>query len=259
MSIFRWLFAFVGLMRGRLWGALLGYWLGSMVDMLLSHYFFKPKAAEQSRTYGSYTSYSRQNASLRALMATFAHVIHADGRIMHSEMEYVRRFLRTNYGEDYALAGEQTLLELFREKKNMTENAWLLTLAESCALLRMQMSPTQRMQLIQVLVQIAAADGTISEAELQSIRTLAVNMGLNADVVDAYTKRRPTVTDDYRTLGISPTATDEEVRQAYRKLALQHHPDRVANQGEAAKAKAERTFRQITEAKERIFKARGLK
>ena len=117
MRIFRWTFAFIGLVRGRLWGAMLGYWLGLMVDMLLSPYFFRPKAKQ----------------------------------------------------------------------------------------------------------------------------------------------RQHTVTDDYQVLGISPNATDEEVRQAYRILALKHHPDRVANKGEVAKEKAERTFRQITEAKERIFKARGLK
>ena len=31
--------------------------------------------------------------------------------------------------------------------------------------------------------------------------------------------------DPYQTLGLEKTATDEEVRKAYRKLAKQHHPD----------------------------------
>lgn len=65
--------------------------------------------------------------------------------------------------------------------------------------------------------------------------------------------------DAYKVLGISPSATDEEVRQAYRRLALRYHPDRVASQGEQERAAAERIFQQIGSAKDVIFKARGLK
>ncbi len=65
--------------------------------------------------------------------------------------------------------------------------------------------------------------------------------------------------DAYRTLGISPQATDEEVRQAYRRMALKYHPDKAASQGEEARRRAEKIFQQIGEAKDRIFKARGMK
>lgn len=67
-----------------------------------------------------------------------------------------------------------------------------------------------------------------------------------------------TLQEAYRTLGLSETATDEEVRQAYRQLALRYHPDRFAAQGEAAKAEAEKNFREATEARDIIFRARGL-
>lgn len=65
--------------------------------------------------------------------------------------------------------------------------------------------------------------------------------------------------DAYRTLGIEETASDDEVRQAYRRLALRYHPDRVASQGEQERQAAERIFQQIGEAKDIIFKARGMK
>ena len=63
----------------------------------------------------------------------------------------------------------------------------------------------------------------------------------------------------YRTLGITESATDDEVRQAYRQMALKYHPDRLASQGEEARQAAEKAFQQINQAKERIFKARGMK
>lgn len=67
-----------------------------------------------------------------------------------------------------------------------------------------------------------------------------------------------TLEEAYRTLGISETATDEEVRQAYRKLAMQYHPDRFQAQSEAAKAEAEKKFCEITEARDIIFRVRGI-
>ena len=56
----------------------------------------------------------------------------------------------------------------------------------------------------------------------------------------------------------SPEATDDGVRAAYRKLALKHHPDRVAALGEDIRRAAEKKLQEINEAKERIYKARGM-
>ncbi len=66
------------------------------------------------------------------------------------------------------------------------------------------------------------------------------------------------LSEAYKVLGIEPTATDDEVRKAYRQMALKHHPDRVAALGEDVRKAAERKFQEINEAKERIYRARGL-
>ena len=63
----------------------------------------------------------------------------------------------------------------------------------------------------------------------------------------------------YKVLELTPDATDEEVKKAYRKLALKHHPDKVATLGDDVKKAAEEKFQQINNAKEMIFKARGIK
>ena len=62
----------------------------------------------------------------------------------------------------------------------------------------------------------------------------------------------------YKVLGILPSATNDEVKAAYRKMALQHHPDRVATLGEDIRLAAEKKFKEINEAKERIYKERGM-
>ena len=60
-------------------------------------------------------------------------------------------------------------------------------------------------------------------------------------------------------LEISPNATDDEVRAAYRRMAMKNHPDRVSTLGpDVQKAAAER-FQQISEAYETIKKQRGMK
>ena len=62
----------------------------------------------------------------------------------------------------------------------------------------------------------------------------------------------------YKVLGVAPTATDAEVKAAYRRLALQNHPDKVASLGEDVRLAAERKFQEINAAKETVWKARGM-
>src|SRR6185369_2613620 len=51
--------------------------------------------------------------------------------------------------------------------------------------------------------------------------------------------------DYYQSLGVSKTASDEEIRKAFRKLARKYHPDVAKN-----KAEAEEKFKEINEAYE---------
>ncbi len=79
------------------------------------------------------------------------------------------------------------------------------------------------------------------------------------DRTERPTPASDSLADAYRELGVEPSATDDEVRQAYRHMALLYHPDRMASLDEATRRTAERKFQQLNNAKDRIYKARGMK
>ena len=116
------------------------------------------------------------------------------------------------------------------------------------------------MQLLDFLVKIAQSDGSVCAEEVRALREVAQAMQLAASEVDSMLNLRGDSLDDaYKVLEISSSATDDEVKAAYRRLALKHHPDRVAALGEDVRRAAEEKFQQINNAKERIYKARGMK
>ena len=66
------------------------------------------------------------------------------------------------------------------------------------------------------------------------------------------------VASAYRTLGVTPDASDSEVKSAYKRLALRFHPDRYASAGREEQHSAEEQFKKVNEAYQVIKKKRGL-
>ena len=56
--------------------------------------------------------------------------------------------------------------------------------------------------------------------------------------------------DYYEVLGVPKNASDDEIKKAYRKLAMKHHPDR--NQGDGASKDSEARFKEAKEAYEML-------
>jgi len=171
----------------------------------------------------------------------------------------VRQMLRQNFGEIAVQQGDQILRRLFEESKRQGDSAYRQTIRQSCQQIADNIDYGARLQLLNFLVMIAQADGQVHPSELQALKEVAQWMQMPASEVDSMLHLEGSSLDDaYQVLGISPDATDDEVRRAYRKLALQHHPDRVAKLGDDVRRAAEKKFQEINAAKERIYKARGL-
>jgi DnaJ like chaperone protein len=134
------------------------------------------------------------------------------------------------------------------------------TIQQCGAQLASALTYEQRLQLMAFLCGIAKADGTVTTDEVEALREVAQYMMLQQSEVDSLLNLGGSSLEDaYKVLEVSPDATDQEVRAAYRRLALKHHPDKVAMLGDDVKRAAEEKFQQINNAKERIYKARGMK
>lgn len=121
------------------------------------------------------------------------------------------------------------------------------------------MNYSQRLQLFHYLTQIASADGEFTASEKSVLEAIAGSIRLSssdaASVIAMFYKDSESA---YAVLEISPSATDDEVKAAYRRMAMKNHPDKVATLGpEVQKAAAEK-FRKIQEAYETIKKERGM-
>jgi DnaJ like chaperone protein len=120
------------------------------------------------------------------------------------------------------------------------------------------MDYSQRLQLFHYLVSLGACDG-LHQREVDVLETIATYIGLSKAEVDSiFAQFRPNNDSNYRILEIGPDATDEEVKKAYRKLAVKYHPDKVATLGEDVQKAAEEKFKAVSQAYEAICRERGM-
>lgn len=222
------------------------------------------KYGGQNSSSNEHSNEEQRNSFLFSMLVLSSYIIKADNKIMHSEMEFVRQFLHQNFGEQAVNQGQEILLKLFEIQKKQGIQVFRNTIHQSCAEIKHNMNVSQRLQLLNYLVIIAKVDGYVSPEEIKALKEIARHLGLTSKDVDSMlnmengARTNSNIEDAYKVLGLSSTATDDEVKVAYRKMALKHHPDRVATLGEDIRKAAEKKFQDINDAKERIFKARGL-
>ena len=259
MGYGKWIGGIVGFMAGGALGALAGYAIGSLFDKSIEN------SNTESYSNGGYNNqaYGHRNSFMFSLLVMASYIIKADGKIMHSEMEFVRKFLRMNFGNDAAVQGNDILLKLFEQRKQMeasNPSAFKNTIYECGVQIKQNLGYEERLQLLNFLTNIAKSDGNVCQAEIEALKEVAVAMGLSTKEVDSMLNLGGNTLDEaYKVLEIEPTATDDEIKKAYKKLALKHHPDRVATLGEDVRKAAEKKLQQINNAKDMIYKARGIR
>lgn len=222
-------------------GGLLGFLAGSLVDGYVS-------SAETVRR--TYSATEQRNSFLVSLLVLSAAVIKADGKTLQTELDYVKNFIRKNFGDAAVPEATKILNQLLSQDVNIYQVGPQIAT---------YMNYSQRLQLFHYLVQIAIADGDFAKSEKSVLEAIGSTIGLNAsDVSSVISMFYKDASSAYTVLGISPSATDDEVRTAYRRMAMKNHPDKVATLGPDVQKAAAEKFRQIQEAYETIKKERGL-
>lgn len=227
-------------------GGLLGWFVGSAFERAGQ----LTQGAESTSTRRTYSATEQRNSFLVSLLVLSAAVIKADGKTLQSELDYVKDFVRKNFGESAVPEAMRMLEQLTRQQVNIYQVGPQIA---------QYMNYSQRLQLFHYLVQIALADGDFSKSEKSVLEAIGSTIGLtNADVNSVISMFYKDTNSAYAVLEISPSATDDEVRTAYRRMAMKNHPDKVATLGADVQKAAAEKFRQIQEAYETIKKERGM-
>ena len=278
MGSLKWIVGFLGWVSGGPIGALLGFLVGSMMDSGLetlrqisgggpeqytgsrpgtgSGSYSQTGSAGQggyasagTRTRG-YTATEQRNSFMVSLLVLSSAVIKADGRVLQSELNVVREFIRRNFGDNAVDEAMRILDGLNRQEVNIYEVGGQIAT---------YMNYSQRLQLFHYLTQIATADGDFSRQEKSVLEAIGAAIRLNSSDISSVIAMFYKDSDSaYAVLGISPSATDDEVKSAYRRMAMKNHPDKVATLGPDVQKAAEEKFRQIQQAYETIKKQRGM-
>ena len=222
-------------------GGILGYYFTSRLEQLTE----AVAANEENQSYNQ----GQRNSFLMSLLVLSAAVIKADGKTTSQELATLRSFFARNFGAPAADEAEKIVKELIKKDFNIYE---------VCAQVRSCMDYSQRLQLFHYLVSLGACDG-LDQREISLLEAIATNIGLSKSDSDSiFAIFRPNNDSNYKILEIDPSATDEEVKKAYRKMAIKYHPDKVATLGEDVQKAAEEKFKAVAQAYEAICRERGI-
>jgi len=224
-------------------GAILGYAYGSM-------------NAEESLSGSGRTRASRHGSVTRhgdfvmSVLVLLAKVMKADGKLLKSELDYVKNFLKQQFG----VKQSRELMMVFKEILDQD-----YPLRDVCRQIQRSMDHPSRLELIHILYGLSASDGDVHEKEIHVIQTIANYLNINNN--DYESIKAIFAKDEgapHRVLEIDRSASDDEIKKAYRKMANKYHPDKVAHLGKEMQDLAEEKFKAVNDAYQQIKKNRNI-
>lgn len=234
----KWIGGGLGWVFGGPIGAIVGFALGSFYD----------NSSDNPNV--DIDSFSGDRDFKISLLVLSAAVMKADGKQLKSELEYIKGFLIKNFGQHETLQQLQILKEILNQDINHFEVTGQI---------RQHLDYSSRLQLLHYLFGVAASDSEYHSTENKILNEIASGLGIeNKDFESISAMFNPSPNSAYKILEISPEASDEEVKKAYRAMAVKYHPDKVSHLGEDVVKAAKEKFVELQNAYEKIKKQRGM-
>ena len=218
-------------------GGILGFALGALLEE-------SPKIKSQLK--GKTTT----GAFAMSLLVLIAAVMKADGNVVKSELDFVKRYLVKAFDQESAKEALTMLRSILKQE---------IPLNDVCNQIRQNMNYSSRLQLLHLLYGVSNADARINKKELEVIERIATQLGISSKDKDSVKYMFIPKTDAYyKILEITPSASDEDIKKAYRKMAMKYHPDKVSHLGEDFQKFANDKFKKVNEAYNNIKKERNI-
>jgi DnaJ like chaperone protein len=241
MGIFgKWLGGGLGFVMGGPIGGLLGFLVGSMID----------STTDQSYTYTRSATKITQGDFGMSLLVLVGAVMKADGKVVKSELDYVKQFFVRQFGQESAKEALLMLKDILKQE---------IPVREVCIQISRNMDYSSRLQLLHLLFNVSLADSTIHISEIEIIEKISGYLGVaSTDFSSIKNMFIPETDSSYKILEIDPAASNEEVKKAYRRMAVKYHPDKVNHLGDEFKKTADEKFKKVNEAYQKIKKERNM-
>ncbi len=214
-----------GKLVGGFAGFALGGPLGALLGAVAGHLMVdKTRGGTAISSSRPDTLADRQVAFTVAVIALGAKMAKADGHVSREEIRAFREVFRIPPQEVEAVG------RLFNEAKSDPGGfePYAVQIAELFA-----QQPAVLEELLGGLFHIARATGGVNAAELNYLARVARIFGFDQPAFERIRASHVGVeeADPYQVLGLSPSATDAEIKSAYRNLIRANHPDRLVAQG----------------------------
>ncbi|WP_462318693.1 TerB family tellurite resistance protein [Marinilabilia sp.] len=238
---------------GSLIGFGLGWWVFGPIGALIG--MFLGGQAEAATTIEGKMPGSRPRGSARdgfviSMLVLMAAVMKSDGKVLRSELDFVKNYLRNMLGDEKARDALGVLRDLMKKD---------IPLSDVCHQVRVNVGYDSRVQLLHLLFGLAKADGQLNPVEVKTIEQIAGLTGVSPSDYQAVLNMFYDNTESaYKILEVSSDASDEEVKKAYRKMAVRFHPDKVSHLGPEFQKSANEKFAKVNDAYNKIKKERGL-
>ncbi len=259
------------IVSGNFFGGLVGFAIGVWLDQRDTERLADRRREQTERT---------RSVFLLCMMSSFAKIAKSDGRVSATEIQLIENML-----DEWGLGPSDVSLakDIFRKAKddNVLFVSYVDKFATECAAYEL------RLIFLQCLVRLACAEGSVSDEQMKMLRQAESIFGLPSGTVhmmisqftgqrhswgrysqesrqnygSRYTSSTDATDDDYTAIGVSRSATDVEVKKAYRRKAMELHPDKIQAKGlppEFIKNSNDQ-LAMVNVAYDRICKTRGMK